>query len=114
MDTTGGRYKNTDETVKISSARVEGCGCFYIYSSKNGRRAAALIRAGQELSRDEIGFSKVKSLKQVTCEKNAMPVWGVIITVLLVVALVGIISVIVIRKLRKYRELSQNSTLTNA
>ena len=107
-------YKNTNETVRILSARVEGCGCFYIFSSKNGKRASALIQSGQELNKDEIGFNRVKSLQPVICEKNAMPVWGVVIAVITLVALVGFIAVFVVRRLRNYQAVKQNPSQTSA
>ena len=97
-------------TIKISSVRVEGCGCFYIYSRTRGRGASEFILSGEKWSADEFGFSKARSLEQVSCEKsekNAMPVWGVVLTVLVLVAFVAIGAVIFIRY-RKYREVSQN------
>ena len=107
-------YKNTNGTVKILSARVEGCGCFNIFSNKNGKRASALIKSGPELNKEEIGFNRVKSLQPVICEKNAMPVWGVVIAVITLVALVGFIAVFVVRRLRNYQAVKQNPSLTSA
>ena len=97
------------KSTKISSVRVEGCGCFYIYSRPRGRGASELIISGEKRSADYLRFSKAKSVERISCEteKNAMPVWGVVLTVLVLVALVAILAVIVIR-VRKYKEVSQD------
>ena len=100
---------NIKKYIKISSVRVEGCGCFYIFSRARGRGASELVRSGEKWSGEEFGFSKARSLEQVSCEteKHAMPVWGVVLTVLVLVALVAIGAVIVVRY-RKYKEVSQD------
>ena len=90
--------------------RVDGCGCFYIYSRPKGRGSYKLISSGEKWPADQIGFSKAKSLERIRCEdteKNAMPVWGVVITVLVLVALVAVFAVTVIR-VRKYKEVNQD------
>ena len=101
-------YINLAETVFILSAKVDGCGCYNLYYGKHGRRGSVTINSGQHLSKDQIELKKVRSVERVACEKNAMPVWGVIVTVIAVVALVGLITVVVVRKLRKYKEIEQN------
>ena len=110
LETAEDQVTNLNKSIKISSVRVEGCGCFYIYSRTRGRGASEFILSGEKWSADEFGFSKARSLEQVSCEKsekNAMPVWGVVLTVLVLVAFVAIGAVIFIRY-RKYREVSQN------
>ena len=105
-----GNVTNIKKSIKISSAWVEGCGCFYIFSRPRGRGASELISSGEKWSGEDFGFSKAKSLEQISCEtteKNAMPVWGVVLTVLVLVAFVAIVAVIFIR-IRKYQEVSQD------
>ena len=112
LETPKDQVTNIKKSIRISSVRVEGCGCFYIYSRTRGRGASEFILSREKWSAEEFGFSKARSLKQVSCEKsekNAMPVWGVVLTVLVLVAFVAIGAVIFIRY-RKYREVSQNPT----
>ena len=109
-ETLQGEVTNIKRSIKISTVRVEGCGCFYIFSRTKGRGASELILSGEKWNKEEFGFSKARSLEQVSCEKeakNAMPVWGVVLTVLVLVALVAIAALIFIR-MRKYQEVNQN------
>jgi len=104
------KVTNIKKSMVISSVRVEGCGCFYIFSRPRGRGGSELIRSGENWSGEDFGFSRAKSLEQISCEeaeKNAMPVWGVVLTVLVLVAFVAIVAVIFIR-IRKYQEVSQD------
>ena len=109
-ETLQGEVTNIKRPIRISTVRVEGCGCFYVFSKTKGRGNAELIESGEKWFAEEFGFSKARSLEQVSCEmeaKNAMPVWGVVLTVLVLVALVAIAALIFIR-MRKYQEVNQN------
>ena len=104
------KVTNIKKSSKIYSVRVEGCGCFYIYSRPRGRGASELVTSGQKWSGEDFGFSRAKSLERIRCEKaekNAMPVWGVVLTVLGLVVFVAIAAVIFIR-IRKYQAVSQD------
>eukprot|EP00092_Neocalanus_flemingeri_P100249 GFUD01128026.1.p1 GENE.GFUD01128026.1~~GFUD01128026.1.p1 ORF type:complete len:150 (+),score=29.47 GFUD01128026.1:183-632(+) len=92
-----------DENVKVTVERVmvEGCGCFTLHSKKEGR-SYFLNKRGVHTAED-IGWSKVRSVRRVECESRAMPVWGVIVIVVGLVFLVAAGAVLGFRKYRQYR-----------
>ena len=101
-------YIDTEQTGVISWARVDGCGCYWIYYGKKGRRGGLVIRAGEVMDRQQIGRDKVRSLERVICSKAAMPVWGVLLVVFVLVVLVAVVTVVVVRRLRQYKEVRQD------
>ena len=77
--------------TKISSAEVQGCGCFYIFSQRDGKRMSHLLRTGDSLTSGDRGFfSTVRSVQVVRC-----------FSAVLVVLLVATGAVIVTRRQRQ-------------
>ena len=94
-------------SVTVDKVKLEGCGCFTIHSRKGGRgRSYFLGRAG-EYTAEDIGWSKVRSVKRAECERWAMPVWAVI---LIVVGLVVVAGVLAVFGFKKYRQKQQSQS----
>ena len=58
---------NRRTRLSVSSLRVEGCGCFYLYRRSNFRSSSMFVsHASQSISRDSIPF-KIRSIEKVSC-----------------------------------------------
>ena len=58
--------------LNVSTLKVEGCGCFYLYKRPNFKSSSKLIthhmtRNSQNIKSDYIGF-KIRSIEKVSCE----------------------------------------------
>eukprot|EP00092_Neocalanus_flemingeri_P049543 GFUD01056979.1.p1 GENE.GFUD01056979.1~~GFUD01056979.1.p1 ORF type:complete len:153 (+),score=49.75 GFUD01056979.1:15-473(+) len=94
-----------DENVKVTVDKVKlvGCGCFSLHAKKGGRGRSYFLGRRGEYSGEDIGWSKVRSVRRVECESRAMPVWGVIVIVVGLVVVVAVGAVLGFRKYRQYR-----------
>ena len=108
-------YKGSEETVvtkdqkvrvSVDKVKVEGCGCIQLHNKTDGRGRSYFLGRG-ELTGEEIGWRKVRSVRKVKCESRAMPVWGVVV---IVVVLVGIMAMGAVFGLKKYREYGRVNT----
>ena len=81
--------------IEVSSARVDGCGCFTVSKGRNGRGASKQIQSGNKFYQKAIGFKKIRSITP-GCQVKGQPSWLVItivvavVLIVLVLALVGI------------------------
>ena len=111
-------YEGSNETVVTESSDVkatldlvmmEGCGCFTIHSKRGGRGKSFFMGRNGNYSLDDIGWSKVRSVQSVPCDRMAMPGWVVIIIV------VGIITMVTAALLGafKYRNYRRNNNNNN-
>ena len=58
---------NRRTRLSVSSLRVEGCGCFYLYRRPNFKSSSMFVtHASQSISRDSIPF-KIRSIEKVSC-----------------------------------------------
>ena len=91
-------------SVTVDKVKLEGCGCFTLHSKKMERRGGKSFfmgRAGEYTAQD-IGWSKVKSVRIADCERLALPLLGVIIIVVGLVVVVGVLAVLGFKKYRQY------------
>merc|ERR1712072_109250 len=102
-----------EDSIKVSVDRVkmEGCGCFTLHSKKSGRGKSFFLGKSGEYSGEQLGLKKVRSVRGVSCERRAMPMWSLI---LLVVGLIIIMGVVAIFGFRKYRQYSRVKTGENS
>merc|ERR1712098_66557 len=94
----------------VDKVKVEGCGCFNLHSKKMGKPGGKsfFIKSQDGLvSASDIGWSRVKSVRTVSCENRAMPMWGVIIIVVGLVVITGVLAILGFRKYRQYRQIDQ-------
>ena len=88
--------------TKISRAEVQGCGCFYIFSQRDGKRMSHLLRTGDSLTSGDRGFfSTVRSVQVVRCYRVTTTRAIVVFSAVLVVLLVATGAVIVTRRQRQ-------------
>ena len=61
---------NDEDKVKVTvdKVRLEGCGCFTLHSLKNGRGRSYFLRRTGEHTAEEIGWSRVRSVRRVECD----------------------------------------------
>ena len=95
-----------DVKVNVDKLKLEGCGCFSIYSKKGGRGRSFFLGRTGEYSDEDIGWNKIRHVKRVTCESRAMPVWGVMVIVLGLVLLVAVVAVFAFRRFREYKKVA--------
>ena len=102
-----------DQNVKVTvdKVKVEGCGCFSLHSKKGGKGRSFFLGKRGDHSAKNVGWNKVKSIRKVSCENRAMPVWGVIV---IVVGLVILMALVAVFGFRKYREYSAVKTEENS
>ena len=103
-------YKGSNETVvtieedikaTLDFVKVEGCGCFTLHSRKGGKGKSFFLGRSGNYTREEIGWSKVRSVLSAPCDRMAMPGWGVMVIVLGIVIIVGIGIVVGVWKYKK-------------
>ena len=94
----------TDVNLTVDKVKLEGCGCFTLHSKKMERRGGKSFFMGRagEYTAEDIGWSKVKSVRIADCERLALPLWGVIIIVVGLVVVVGVLAVLGFKKYRQY------------
>ena len=57
---------NNSLKITFKSVKVEGCGCFKVFSKRNSKGASAYIyNTGEPLDSKSIGFNKVKSVQKL-------------------------------------------------
>merc|ERR1719244_1001416 len=102
-----------EDSIKVSADRVkmEGCGCFTLHTKKSGRGKSFFLAKSGEYSGEQLGLKKVRSVRRVSCERRAMPMWSLI---LLVVGLIIVVGVVAIFGFRKYRQYSRVKTGENS
>ena len=107
---------NDINTTRILKARVEGCGCVIIYSSKGARGQSTYLRPPQTVQEgDRSFFRTVKSFMIVRCSsKSSNMLEVVVVSVVVAVLLVGLGGVIFIRRKRPIaREESDSVEVTD-
>ena len=96
-----------DIKVSVDRVKMEGCGCFTLHAKKSGRGKSFFLGKSGEFSGDQLGLRRVRSVRRVSCERRAMPMWSVI---LLVVGLIIVTGVVAVCGFRKYREYTRVKT----
>ena len=52
----------------ITKVEVQGCGCFQVYSKKNGKGKTFILRSQEKIQKDDKAFfRKARSMKRVMC-----------------------------------------------
>ena len=101
--------ENSDVKATLDRVKMEGCGCFTIYSKKGGRGKSFFMGRNGNYSLEDIGWSKVRSVRSVPCDRMATPRWMV---VAIVVGIITIITAAIMGtfKYRNYRNNNNNNT----
>ena len=87
-------FQNTNKTIRINRAEAQGCGCFRIFTKRNGRGASASLRSGEALTSDDRTFIPVvRSVVRLPCTKESK---SPLTTVSLVMALMAVVSVVLV------------------
>ena len=80
--------KDGDIKATLDFVKVEGCGCFTLYSRKGGKGKSFFLGESGHFSEIDIGWSKVRSVRSSPCDRMAnrawplvMPMWVVILIV---------------------------------
>ena len=94
-----------DIKATLDLVKVEGCGCFTLYSRRGGMGKSFFIGGSGNYSRADIGWSKVRSVQRTPCDRMAMSGWVVMLIVLGIVICVGL----AVLGLWKYRK-NKNAT----
>merc|ERR1719245_318267 len=105
-----------EDNIKVTVDRVklEGCGCFTLHSRKNGRGKSFFLGQAGDFSKEEVGLTKVRSVRRVGCDRRAMPVWSVILLVVGLIIITGVVAVCCFRKYREYMQVKTGETSTES
>jgi len=76
--------------LSFDSVKVSGCKCFIIFKGKNYRSSTFKLYPGNTYPISEVGFKKVKSIKEVKCENMASPTWMVVLIAAVAVVIITI------------------------
>ena len=58
---------NQNVRVTIDTVKLEGCGCFRLHSRPRGRGRSYLLDRTGEYTVEDIGWSRVRSVRRVEC-----------------------------------------------
>ena len=63
------KIKNFPKKINLAEVEVHGCGCFQVYSKRDGRGLTFIIRSEESMDKDDDRFfKKAKSIKRVMCK----------------------------------------------
>ena len=66
--------KNIYLCENIFSVRVDGCGCYAVYSGRRGRGTETRVTAAMgDADTDMLGFSRVRSVARISCGAARRP-----------------------------------------
>merc|ERR1712083_719602 len=115
-------YEGSEETivtkdedsinVSVDRVKMEGCGCFTLHTKKSGRGKSFFLGKSGEYSGEQLGLKKVRSVRRVSCERRAMPMWSVILLVVGLIIVVGVVAIFGFRKYRNYSTVKTGESST--
>merc|ERR1711970_16088 len=105
-----------EDSIKVNVDRVkmEGCGCFTLHTKKSGRGKSFFLGKSGEYSGEQLGLKKVRSVRRVSCERRAMPMWSVILLVVGLIIVTGFVAVFGFRKYRAYSQVKTGESSTGS